>query len=178
MDGEGLRGASVRMCALMLRAGFHIAQVNIALARAPLDSDLLSEFVAQLDRVNALADDAPGFVWRLQTEDGNSLAVRGFDDDRIIVNLSMWDSIDHLAEFVYRSGHVAVMRRRREWFERIRAHLALWWIPVGEIPTVTEAERRLEHLQEHGPTPYAFTFKQRLLADAKVTVDEELGCTA
>jgi hypothetical protein len=110
--------------------------VNIALARAPIDSDLLSEFVALLDPINALADRALGFVWRLQTEGGNSIAVRGFDDDRIIVNLSVWDSIDHLAVFVYRSAHTEVMRRRREWFDRIGLHLALWWVPVGHLPTV------------------------------------------
>lgn len=162
----------------MMRPGFHVAQVNIALAQAPLDSDLLADFVAQLDRINALADAAPGFVWRLQTEDGNSLAVRAFEDDRMIVNLSVWTSIHQLADFVYRSGHVGVMRRRREWFERIRAHVALWWIPVGHVPTVTEAEQRLEHLREHGPTPYAFTFKARFLADAEIPIDDALGCPA
>jgi Domain of unknown function (DUF3291) len=162
----------------VVRPGFHVAQVNIALARAPIDSDLLSDFVALLDPINALADRAPGFVWRLETEDGNSLAVRAFDDDRIIVNLSVWESIDHLATFVYRSAHTEVMRRRREWFDRIGLHLALWWVPVGIVPTVAEAEERLAHLREHGPTPYAFTFKQRFLARDRLETDEELGCPA
>ena len=161
----------------MRRPDFHIAQVNIALARAPIDSELLAEFVAQLDSINALADDASGFVWRLQTEDGNAMAVRGFDNDRMIVNLSVWESVDQLADFVYRSGHVAVMRRRREWFERIRVHFALWWIPTGHVPLVAEAEDRLAHLQHHGPTPYAFTFKARFL-EAEVIDAEELGCPA
>jgi hypothetical protein len=162
----------------MRRSGFHVAQVNIALARAPLDSELLSEFVALLDPVNALADAAPGFVWRLQTEDGNALAVRGFDDDRMIVNLSVWESVDQLAAFVYRSGHVAVMRRRREWLERIGIHLALWEVPIGHLPTVAEAEERLAHLEQHGPTPHAFTFKTRFLADVEVIGDEQLGYPA
>jgi hypothetical protein len=110
------------MCGSMSRSGFHLAQVNVALARAPIDSDVLSEFVAELEPVNALADAALGFVWRLQTEDGNAMSVRGFDNDRVIVNL--WESVDLLADFVYRSRHVTVMRRRREWFERIGVHVA------------------------------------------------------
>ncbi|MBV8949058.1 MAG: DUF3291 domain-containing protein [Solirubrobacterales bacterium] len=162
----------------VVRPGFHIAQLNIALARAPIDSDLLSEFVALLDSINALADGAPGFVWRLQPEDGNSLAVRGFDNDRMIVNLSVWESIDHLATFVYRSAHTGVMRRRREWFDRIGVHVALWWVPAGDLPTVAEAEERLAHLQAHGPTLYAFTFKRRFLSGDRLEIDEELGCPA
>jgi len=162
----------------VVRPGFHLAQVNIALARAPIDSDLLSEFVALLDPINALADRAPGFVWRLQTEDGNAMAVRGFDNDRMIVNLSIWESIDHLATFVYRSAHTDVMRRRREWFDRIGVHLALWWVPAGHLPTVAEAEERLTHLQEHGPTAYAFTFKLMFLAGDRLEIDERLGCPA
>ena len=157
---------------------FHVAQLNIALAKAPIESDELSEFVALLDPINELADRAPGFVWRLQTEDGNAVGVRGFDNDRMIVNLSVWESIDALAEFVYRSGHVGVMRRRREWFERIAIHMALWWIPVGEIPSVDEAELRLAYLRDHGPTPYAFTFKTRFVADERIEVDDQLGCPA
>ena len=157
---------------------FHIAQINIALAKAPVDSDVLSEFVALLDPINALADRAPGFVWRLQTEDGSALAVRGFDNDRMIVNLSVWESIDQLAAFVYRSGHTDVMRRRREWFERIGMHMALWWIPVGEVPTVAEAELRLAYLRDHGPTPYAFTFKARFADGERLEVRDQLGCPA
>ena len=162
----------------MLRPGFHIAQVNIALARAPVDSELLSEFMALLDPINVLADRAPGFVWRLQTEDGSAVAVRGFDDDRMIVNLSVWESVGQLSDFVYRSGHVAVMRRRKEWFERIGTHLALWWVPIGHLPTVAEAEERLAHLQEHCATPSAFTFRTMFLASAEIVSDEQLGCPA
>lgn len=163
---------------LVVRPVFHVAQVNIALAKAPIDSDLLSEFVALLDPINALADGTPGFVWRLQTEAGSALAVRAFDNDRIIVNLSVWESIDQLAAFVYRSEHREVMRRRREWFDRLGMHTALWWVPVGEVPTVREAELRLAYLREHGPTPYAFTFKTRFVAAERLEVDDQLGCPA
>lgn len=160
---------------------FHLAQVNIGLAKAPVDSPVLADFVAMLDPINALADDYPGFVWRLQTEDGNATAVRPYDDERIMVNMSVWESVDDLAAFVYRSGHVDVMRRRREWFERIETYMALWWVPAGHVPTVAEAQERLAHLSEHGPTPRAFTFKARFPSpgpEAQVVVDDELGCPA
>ena len=104
----------------------HIAELNIARALAPIDAPLLDDFNAALDPINALADRTPGFVWRLQTDDGNATAIRPFEDDRMIVNLSVWESIDDLAAFVYRSDHVSVMRRRREWFERIRVFMVLW----------------------------------------------------
>lgn len=156
----------------------HIAQLNIGRALAPVDSPLLDEFIAALDPINALADRAPGFVWRLQTDEGNATAIRPFDDDRMIVNMSVWESIDALAEFVYRSDHVAVMRRRREWFERIRVYMVLWWVPAGHMPSADEAIERLEHLRARGPTPHAFTFKARYLADDALVIDEELGCPA
>ena len=138
-----------------------IAQVNIALPRAPLDSDLLADFVALLDPINELADRSPGFVWRLQTEEGDATAIRAFDDDRLIVNMSVWESIEALWAFVYDSAHLDVMRRRREWFERMQMHMCLWWVPPGHEPTIAEAEERLAHLRAHGPNPHAFTFKQR-----------------
>ena len=158
----------------------HIAQVNIALPRAPLESELLADFVAMLDPINALADSSPGFVWRLQDDHGDATGIRGFGDDRLIVNMSVWESVDALASFAYRSGHVDVMRRRREWFERIRTYMTLWWVPAGHIPTVAEAEERLAHLEEHGATPYAFTFKQRFepAGDAAELPADELGCPA
>jgi hypothetical protein len=131
--------------------------------RAPVDDPLIADFVAALDRINALADLAPGCVWRLQTEDGNATAVRPVEDDELLaINLSVWESVEALADFVYRSDHVAVMSRRREWFERFgTSYLALWWIPAGTIPTVPEAMARIAHLDRHGPTPVAFTFKRR-----------------
>ena len=143
-----------------------LAQVNIGRLVAPLDSPQLAEFAAALDPVNAVADAAPGFVWRLQTEDGNSTAVRAFEDDAegadggILINMSVWESVEALAAFVYDDAHRAVLRRRREWFERLAdVYAAVWWIPRGHIPSVTEAEERLRHLRRHGPTPYAFSLK-------------------
>ena len=141
---------------------FHIAQLNIGRARGPIDGPVMAEFMALLDPVNAVADAAPGFVWRLQTEEGNATALRPYEDDRMIVNMSVWESIEALWEFVYAGGHLKVMRRRREWFSRMaESHQVLWWLPAGEIPSVEEAERRLERLRAEGPTPYAFTFKAR-----------------
>ena len=108
-------------------SAFHIAQLNIGRARGPIDSPIMAEFVALLDPVNAVADASPGFVWRLQTEEGNATAVRPYEDESIAVNMSVWESIDELAAFVYRSGHVDVMRRRREWFEPMKVFMVLWW---------------------------------------------------
>jgi hypothetical protein len=162
----------------MAPADLQLAQLNIALPREPLDSPLLAEFVARLDPVNALADAAPGFVWRLQGDDGNATSVRGFDDDRVIVNLSVWESIEPLSDFVYRSGHIEVMRRRREWMERVRQHIVLWWVPSGHRPAVDEAESRLAHLREHGPSPHAFTFKSRFDPGQALLIEHEIGCPA
>jgi hypothetical protein len=140
---------------------FHVAQVNIGRIRAPLDDPLMDGFRTQLDPINALADHSPGFVWRLQTDEGNAMAIRPFADERMAINLSVWESIDALRRFVYRSAHVGPLRDRQQWFEPIAGPiLALWWIPAGHIPTVAEAIDRLRRLEEHGPTPEAFTFTQ------------------
>ncbi len=139
----------------------HVAQVNIGRPKAPVDSPLLADFAALLDPVNALADAAPGFVWRLEDESGNATAIPVLGDDSLIVNMSVWKSIEHLWDFVYSGDHLAVMRRRREWFERIETFMCLWWVAAGHVPTVPEAEERLLHLRTHGPTPRAFTFKRR-----------------
>lgn len=145
---------------------YQLAQVNIARLRAPLDSPELIDFVSALDPVNASADLAPGFVWRLQTEDGDATGVRAFEWDTagsagIIVNLSVWRSIEELAAWVYGGLHRAVLRRRGEWFRRItEATVALWWVPAGHVPTTDEAEERVRHLRLHGPTPFAFTFRK------------------
>ena len=140
---------------------FHLAQVNVARAVAPLDGPELAEFMNSLDPVNALADAAPGFVWRLQDDSGNATGIRPFEDDRIMVNMSVWQSLDALHDFVYRTRHVDYFRRRREWFERFESsYMALWWIPAGTLPTTDDAWARLKRLDAEGPTPDAFTFKQ------------------
>jgi hypothetical protein len=150
---------------MSMAGDFHIAQVNVATPLAPLESPRLAEFVAALEPINALADASPGFVWRLQTDDGDATSIRAFADDRILINMSVWESIEALEDFVYRSAHTAVMRRRAAWFERsAEAYLALWWIPAGELPTAADAEPRLTSLREHGPTPFAFTLQRRFPA--------------
>ena len=142
-------------------ARFHLAQVNIGRFRAPLEAALMEGFRQQLDPINALADASPGFVWRLQTEDGNATAIRPYaDDDLMAINMSVWESLETLQQFVYRSGHVQTLRARQQWFEPIAGPiLALWWIPAGQVPTVADARERLQYLKEHGPTAYAFTFR-------------------
>jgi hypothetical protein len=139
---------------------FHLAQVNLARPKEPVDAPLLGEFVAGLDPVNARADAAEGFVWRLQDEAGNATAIPVFDDAALIVNLSVWTSIEALRGFVYGDAeHRSYMRRRREWFHKLESFLCLWWIPAGQVPTVAEAEARLTRLRADGPTPEAFTFQ-------------------
>jgi hypothetical protein len=138
----------------------HIAQVNIARMNDVLDSPVMAGFVARLDDLNALADAAPGFVWRLQTGEGNATYLRPYDDERIIFNLSVWESLEDLRAYVYRTAHVDVLRQRHEWFHAFEgAYLALWWIPAGHQPSVEEAKQRLAHIEARGPTPFAFTFK-------------------
>jgi hypothetical protein len=141
-------------------AAHHLAQVNVATLRFPLDGPELAGFVAQLEPLNALADGHQGFVWRLQTEDGDATAIRPYDDERIMVNLSVWESLAALRDFVYATRHLEVMRHRREWFQRMAdPYLALWWVPAGTVPTVAEARDRLELLARRGPTTGAFTFR-------------------
>lgn len=145
----------------MVTSDWHIAQVNIALLRAPLDSPELEDFVSSLEPINALADASPGFVWRLQSESGDATGIRAFGDHRIIVNLSVWETIESLGLFVFASRHVEVLRRRREWFEKMApAHLALWWVPAGVTPTIEEAERRVAMVRDRGPSPEAFTLRE------------------
>jgi hypothetical protein len=150
---------------------FQLAQVNIGIPRAPVDSPLLADFVAALDPINRLADGTPGFVWRLQTAEGNATAVK-MSDDRLLINMSVWDSVEALSGFVYRSDHVKVMRERRRWFEAMDLYLALWWVPAGHIPTVAEAEERLAHLAAHGPTRRARSRRATTIAAPGRSVSE------
>jgi hypothetical protein len=140
---------------------YHIAQVNVARLLAPLDDPMIADFVARLYGINALAERSPGFVWRLQSEGGNATDLRPFDDDRILVNMSVWESIEQLKEYVYRSAHAQVLKRRREWFEKFDgAFAAMWWIEAGHAPTVEVAKERLDHLYKHGESEFAFSFKK------------------
>jgi heme-degrading monooxygenase HmoA len=139
---------------------FHLAQVNVARLVAPLDSPQLAGFVSRLDEVNALADGAPGFVWRLKDDvTNNATAVPVYDDDKIIVNMSVWESIEALRAFTYSGAHLEVYKQRREWFSLMKeASAVMWWVRAGHLPDVAEARDRLAHLRAHGPTAYAFPF--------------------
>jgi hypothetical protein len=140
---------------------YQLAEVNIARMLAPLTDPVMAEFVAQLDVINALADKSPGFVWRLQTPEGNATALRPYEDDLILVNLSLWTSFSDLSTFVYKSRHRQVMQQRRQWFECFEGpYLALWWVPAGHLPSVEEAKERLAYLRAHAETPYAFSLKK------------------
>jgi hypothetical protein len=140
--------------------GHQLAQMNVARMKAPLDHALMESFRAQLDTINAIADDWPGFVWRLQDEDGDATSIRVFDDALILVNMSVWESADALYEYVYRSAHLGLLRDRREWFEPMGdASVVLWWVAAGHIPTPEEGRDRLHHLRAWGATAHAFTFK-------------------
>jgi hypothetical protein len=138
----------------------HVAELNIGRTVAPLDDPAMADFVANLELINALGDASPGFVWRLQDEFGAATTIRAYEDPLMIVNLTVWESVETLRAFTYRSGHVEFFRRRREWFEPLDGpSLVLWWVPAGHRPTVEEAKARLAHLAAHGPTPTAFTLK-------------------
>ena len=150
----------------------HLAQINIARLAAPLDDPRISGFVAELAPVNALADRAPGFVWRLQSDSGNATDIAYNDDPFVIVNMSVWESVDALRAFTYQSPHLKVFRQRAQWFEKSDLPTyCLWWVPAGHIPTVAEGRERLEHYRTHGPTPYAFWFQRLFPAEVEAFAD-------
>ena len=139
---------------------FHLAQINIARMLAPIDSQIMSDFVAQLPPINELAEASPGFVWRLQSEGGDATSIKVYDDDMVIINLTVWESVEALRQYVYKSAHSGVMRDRRRWFEKFDgSYYALWWVPAGHLPSPEEGKQRLEHLRKHGDSEYAFSFK-------------------
>ena len=145
---------------------FHLAQINIGRLLAPLDDPQIAGFVSELDSINALADAAPGFVWRLQSNEGNATYFRPYpEDDRILLNMSVWETIEALGSYVYASRHIEVFRQRAKWFEKMeKPNYCLWWIPAGHIPTVAEGRERLEHYQILGATPYSFWFHKQFPA--------------
>lgn len=148
-----------------MSGSFHLAQVNIARMKGNYEDPVMAGFVAQLDAINQLADQSDGFVWRLQTEDGDATALRVFEDEQILINLSVWESVEALGAFVYQSLHRNLLRDRSSWFLPMDgAHLALWWVEAGHLPDEEEARQRLDALNRNGPTPYAFTFAQRFPA--------------
>lgn len=135
----------------------HLAQLNIGRVRYPLDDPRMTDFVNNLDLVNGLAECGTGFVWRLKDDNGNALTMRGFDDPNIIVNMSVWESVEALERFVWQTVHKRFYGRRGDWFDKLDGpHFVMWWVPVGHRPTVLEARERLEHLAKHGPSDHAF----------------------
>ena len=142
-------------------SAYELAQLNIGVIKGAMDSPVMVDFAASLERINALAERTPGFVWRLQTEAGDATAIRPFEgEENMLVNMSVWRDVASLNAYVYHSAHVELMRRRREWFERMdEAFLVLWWVPKGHRPSVEEAIARLELLRSRGPGPQAFTFR-------------------
>ena len=160
----------------MMPIQWHLAQVNIGRARGAMTDPVMQGFVARLEEINALAERSPGFVWRLQTEDGNATAFRPYpDDDGILINLSVWSDFDSLREYVFRSLHAEVMRQRREWFERFEGvYAALWWVPAGHRPSLEEAVEHIAHLEAHGPTAHAFTFAKPFDSEGRPVVRERV----
>jgi hypothetical protein len=158
-------------------SNYQLAQLNIAALKAPLDSPELKDFVANLDRINALAEGSPGFVWRLKGDGNDATSLRPLGEE-IIVNMSVWRDVAALRDYVYRSGHVEIMRRRREWFTRMaEAYMVLWWVPGGHVPTMTEAVERLTLLRQQGPTVQAFTFAEAFSAPDVIASRSSLGDT-
>lgn len=153
-----------------MRNKYHLAQLNIAKMIAPISSPIMADFVANLDRINHIAEKHEGFIWRLTGDSNNAVAIRVFEDDSMIVNMSVWTSLDSLFKFTYASEHVEIFKRKKEWFSKMtEMHMVFWYVPDGHMPTANEAKERLKFLKTNGETPYAFTFK------SKYTVEEALN---
>jgi len=140
----------------------HLAQLNIARMIAPINSEIMADFVGNLDRINQLAESHEGFVWRLKGDEDNALALRVFEDTSLIINMSVWTSMAALFSFTYDSGHIEVLKRKKEWFSEMdQMHMVFWYVPNDHLPTPSEAKERLQYLHNHGETPFAFTFKSK-----------------
>lgn len=139
----------------------HLAQVNIAKMLAPLEDPIMQDFVNNLDRINALADNSVGFIWRLKDED-KELGAKIFKDDSLLINMSVWENLENLFNYTYNSAHIEIFKRRKEWFTKFKMlHMAFWYVPINYLPTFQDAKNRLDYLNKHGETPYAFTFKTK-----------------
>lgn len=137
-----------------------LAQLNIARAQHRMDAPEMKEFVNAITAVNEIADNSDGFVWRLQDESGNATGISAFDDPHMLVNLSVWESPEHLKHFMFKTLHRDYIKRKREWFDKMpQAYFVMWWVPEGHEPTLQEALERLEHLRSEGETPFAFSFR-------------------
>jgi hypothetical protein len=140
---------------------YHLAQMNIARALDGMESEVMAGFVTRLDEINTLADEAPGFVWRLQDEAGDATNIQAYDEPDLLINMSVWQDLESLQNYVYKSAHVELLKNRTAWFDKLTdVSQVLWWVPAGEIPTVSEGKARLQHLQDYGATGSAFTFSK------------------
>lgn len=138
----------------------YLAQVNIAEMKAPINDPIMEDFVNNLERINTLAEKSPGFIWRLKGDDDNATAVRVFEYDFLIINMSVWEDVDKLYEFTYNTTHVEILKRKKEWFQHMKKmHMAFWYVEKGYTPDPEEAKERLDYIRMHGETPYAFSFK-------------------
>jgi hypothetical protein len=144
----------------------NLAQINIAKMLAPLESPLMADFVANLEAINALAESSQGFIWRLKDDNNNATSIKIYDDEFLLVNMSVWSNVDSLFQFTFQSQHVEIFKRRKEWFSQMaQMHMALWFVAEDCRPSVEEATQRLDYLRAHGETPYAFSFKKRFSAN-------------
>ena len=140
---------------------FQLAQVNIGKAKGPMDAAVMKEFSDNLDPINQIAESSPGFIWRLKDDSGNATDIQSFDDPDIIINMSVWGSIDDLKNFMFKTHHIDFLKRKKEWFYTMsEANYALWWVPTGHQPDIEEAKSRLLHLQQNGESMHAFSFKK------------------
>jgi len=139
----------------------YLAQLNIAEAIASMESPVMADFVNNTDRINALAEKHPGFVWRLKEEGSNdSYSIKAFESEFTLVNMSVWKDRESLFDYVYKSGHIEILKRRKEWFDKMpKMHMVLWYVAEGHIPNLDEGKERLEYFQKHGESAYAFSFK-------------------
>jgi hypothetical protein len=139
---------------------FQLAQINIAKARGPMDDAVMKEFSDNLDPINQIAESSPGFIWRLKDESGNATDIQSYDDQDIIINISVWECMEALKNFMFKTHHIDFLKRKKEWFYPMsEVTYALWWVPLGHQPNIDEAKSRLLHLQQHGESPQAFSFK-------------------
>jgi len=154
---------------------YHLAQVNIARMLAPIDSPVMADFVNNLDRINAIAEKSQGFVWRLTGDENNATALRVFEDDFLIINMSVWESKEALFNFTYASQHAGIMKRKKEWFHNMAdMHMCLWYVDAGHKPSPEQAKTRLNYLSRHGATPFAFSFKDKFTAEEAVDYTPEI----
>jgi GNAT superfamily N-acetyltransferase len=153
----------------------HLAQLNVATLLHPIDDPRTAEFVDALPLVNGAGEQSPGYVWRLQSDSGDATDIRVFDDPLVIVNLTVWESLDALKAFAYRGIHRDFFRRRADWFVAGASRSALWWLPSVLVPSTDDAKRRLDFIDAVGVSPYAFELGQphRALVIEHVGPDDE-----